>query len=88
VSDEELARLLPNLKTPVVRSATLPVAVFESRPFVDRPIMTQALIANMLGVRREGITSCRHTVASAGYISYVRSDILDRKGLESGICEC
>jgi CRP-like cAMP-binding protein len=56
----------------------------------DRLIMTQDLIANMLGVRREGITHAARRLQNAGYISYVRGDmtILDRKGLESGACEC
>jgi CRP-like cAMP-binding protein len=56
----------------------------------DRLIMTQDLIANMLGVRREGITHAAKRLQSAGYISYVRGDmtILDRKGLEADVCEC
>jgi CRP-like cAMP-binding protein len=56
----------------------------------DRLIMTQDLIANMLGVRREGITHAAKRLQSAGYISYVRGDmtILDRKGLETSVCEC
>lgn len=56
----------------------------------DRLIMTQDLIANMLGVRREGITHAARRLQSEGYISYVRGDmtILDRKGLESCVCEC
>src|SRR6267378_7339854 len=49
----------------------------------DRLIMTQDLIANMLGVRREGITHAAKRLQTAGYISYVRGDmtILDRKGI-------
>ncbi len=56
----------------------------------DRIIMTQDLIANMLGVRREGITHAARRLQTVGYISYVRGDmtILDRKGLESSVCEC
>ena len=56
----------------------------------DRLIMTQDLIANMLGVRREGITHAAKRLQKARYISYVRGDmtILDRKGLESNVCEC
>ena len=52
--------------------------------------MTQDLIANMLGVRREGITHAAKRLQNAGYISYVRGDmtILNRKGLESDVCEC
>jgi len=56
----------------------------------DRLIMTHDLIANMLGVRREGITHAAQKLQKAGYISYVRGDmtILNRKGLEASVCEC
>lgn len=56
----------------------------------DRLIMTHDLIANMLGVRREGITHAAKRLQRAGYISYVRGDmtILDRTGLEADVCEC
>ena len=56
----------------------------------DRLIMTQDLIANMLGVRREGITHAAKRLQNYGYISYVRGDmtILNRQGLESCVCEC
>jgi CRP-like cAMP-binding protein len=56
----------------------------------DRLIMTHDLIANMLGVRREGVTHAAKRLQEAGYISYVRGDmtILDRKGLEVKACEC
>jgi Mn-dependent DtxR family transcriptional regulator len=52
--------------------------------------MTQDLISNMLGVRREGITHAAKRLQKEGYISYVRGDmtILNRKGLESSVCEC
>ena len=56
----------------------------------NRLIMTQDLIANMLGVRREGITHAAQKLQKSGYISYVRGDmtILNRQGLESDVCEC
>jgi CRP-like cAMP-binding protein len=56
----------------------------------DRLIMTHDLIANMLGVRREGVTHAAKRLQDAGYISYVRGDmtILDRRGLEEKACEC
>lgn len=56
----------------------------------DRLTMTQDLISNMLGVRREGVTHAAKRLQTAGYISYVRGDmtILDRKGLEAQVCEC
>jgi CRP-like cAMP-binding protein len=52
--------------------------------------MTQELIANMLGVRREGVTHSALKLQSAGLISYSRGRIkvLDRRGLETRVCEC
>ncbi|GGC88403.1 Crp/Fnr family transcriptional regulator [Vreelandella lionensis] len=53
-------------------------------------IMTQELIANMLGVRREGVTESAGKLQKAGLISYNRGHItvLDRQGLEDRVCEC
>lgn len=53
-------------------------------------IMTQELVASMLGVRREGITEAAGKLQRAGLISYRRGHIsvLDRTGLESHACEC
>ncbi len=53
-------------------------------------VMTQELIANMLGVRREGVTEAAIKLQSAGLISYARGRIkvLDRPGLEQRTCEC
>jgi CRP-like cAMP-binding protein len=53
-------------------------------------VMTQELIANMLGVRREGITEAAGKLQHAGVISYRRGHIavLDRAGLEARVCEC
>ncbi len=52
--------------------------------------MTQELIANMLGVRREGVTEAAGRLQGYGYIRYRRGHItvLDRNGLESDVCEC
>jgi CRP-like cAMP-binding protein len=52
--------------------------------------MTQELIANMLGVRREGVTEAAGELQRAGLISYSRGRIavLDRAGLEARACEC
>jgi CRP-like cAMP-binding protein len=52
--------------------------------------MTQELIANMLGVRREGVTEAAGNVQKAGLIKYTRGHIhvLDRAGLEARACEC
>jgi len=53
-------------------------------------IMTQELVASMLGVRREGITEAAGQLQRAGIISYRRGHIavLDRSGLETHACEC
>jgi CRP-like cAMP-binding protein len=52
--------------------------------------MTQELIANMLGVRREGVTEAAGKLQQAGLIQYNRGHItvLDRRGLEARVCEC
>ncbi len=56
----------------------------------DQLVMTQELIANMLGVRREGVTDGALKLQRAGLIQYARGriTILDRKGLEARTCEC
>ena len=53
-------------------------------------VMTQELIANMLGVRREGVTEAAHKLQALGLIQYRRGHItvLNRQGLESRTCEC
>jgi CRP-like cAMP-binding protein len=53
-------------------------------------VMTQELIANMLGVRREGVTEAALKLQDAGVIQYARGRItvLDRPGLEKLTCEC
>ena len=53
-------------------------------------VMTQELVASMLGVRREGITEAAGNLQRSGYISYRRGHIavLDRSGLEASACEC
>ena len=52
--------------------------------------MTQELIANMLGVRREGVTEAAGKLQDAGLIRYGRGKItvVDRPGLEARTCEC
>jgi CRP-like cAMP-binding protein len=56
----------------------------------DELTMTQELIANMLGVRREGVTEAAGNLQRAGMISYWRGHIkvLDRPRLEQEVCEC
>jgi CRP-like cAMP-binding protein len=56
----------------------------------EKLTMTQELIANMLGVRREGVTEAAGKLQSAGLIHYSRGQItvLDRPRLEARACEC
>ncbi|NSL55081.1 Crp/Fnr family transcriptional regulator [Uliginosibacterium sp. IMCC34675] len=56
----------------------------------NKLVMTQELIANMLGVRREGVTEAAGNLQRAGLIEYHRGHItaLDRPGLEARACEC
>jgi len=56
----------------------------------DRLVMTQELIANMLGVRREGVTEAAGKLQAEGLIEYSRGKIrvLDRPRLEARVCEC
>ena len=53
-------------------------------------VMTQELVASMLGVRRESVTDAAGHLQTAGYIRYRRGHIgvLDRAGLERSVCEC
>jgi CRP-like cAMP-binding protein len=53
-------------------------------------VMTQELVANMLGVRREGITEAAGNLQRLGFVSYRRGHlaVLDRGGLEKHACEC
>ena len=56
----------------------------------DQLVMTQDLISNMLGVRREGVTVAARQLKDKGLISYVRGTISvpDRQRLETAACEC
>ena len=56
----------------------------------DSLTMTQELIANMLGVRREGVTEAALKLQHAGMIRYSRGriSVLDRSGIETRTCEC
>lgn len=53
-------------------------------------LITQEFISNMLGVRREGVTSVASKLQKSGFIAYRRGriSIIDRSGLESQACEC
>jgi hypothetical protein len=56
----------------------------------NRLVMTQELIANMLGVRREGVTTAAGKLQDQGVIQYIRGQItvIDRPKLEALCCEC
>ena len=56
----------------------------------DQLVMTQELIGNMLGVRREGVTEAANKLKKNKLIRYARGKItvLDRAGLEARTCEC
>lgn len=56
----------------------------------DTLVLTQELIANVLGVRREGVTIAASHLQEQGLISYARGriQIQDRRGLEGACCEC
>jgi CRP-like cAMP-binding protein len=56
----------------------------------DEILVTQELIAHMLGVRREGVAVAASRLQRAGLIHYARGHIVvrDRAGLEAGTCEC
>lgn len=56
----------------------------------DNLEMTQELIANMLGVRREGVTEAAGRLRKSGLITYSHGKItvLDRAGMEARVCEC
>jgi CRP-like cAMP-binding protein len=64
--------------------------LIHDRVQADELIMTQELIADMLGVRREGVTVAAGRLQDEGAISYVRGriQILDRQRLEATVCEC
>ncbi|MDP2227208.1 MAG: helix-turn-helix domain-containing protein, partial [Moraxellaceae bacterium] len=53
-------------------------------------VITQEVIAGMLGVRREGITEAAGALQKLGLIAYRRGHItvLDRPGVEARVCEC
>ena len=52
--------------------------------------MTQQMIADMLGVRREGVSMVSNALKTAGIIEYSRGviSVIDRKSLEARVCEC
>lgn len=61
-----------------------------ARSHAHQVVMTQEMIANLLGVRREGVTEAACRLQKRGVIAYARGriEILDRELLESSSCEC
>ena len=62
----------------------------QDRGPVQELVMTQELVANMLGVRRESVTEAAGKLQQVGYIRYRRGHItlMDRQGLQTRACEC
>lgn len=56
----------------------------------NKLVITQELVASILGVRREGITEAAGRLQHAGFIHYRRGhlEVLNRSGLEARVCEC
>ena len=74
------------LKAPICRWLLLSMDRLKGNELV----MTQELIANMLGVRREGVTEAALKLQASGLIEYARGHIkiIDRVALELRTCEC
>ena len=90
VVEQQLCRwLLLTLDRLVPPDSALDCAQLAQPPLTEL-VITQELIANMLGVRREGITEAAGRLQTAGIIRYRRGHIavLQRDGLEQRVCEC
>jgi hypothetical protein len=86
LSPAERERIYPHLRLALCRWLLLSLDRLSSNQLT----MTQELIANMLGVRREGVTEAAGKLEKLGVIRYARGHItvLDRSKLESMCCEC
>ena len=74
-----------------VQTCALPILLLSlDRLHGSELVMTQELIANMLGVRREGVSEGALKLQDAGLIRYSRGriNVLNRPGLEKRTCEC
>lgn len=74
----------------IVKQVSTWLLLTHDRLKTDELVVTQQLIATMLGVRREGVTGAAGSLQEAGLISLRRGHItvLDREGLEARACEC
>lgn len=79
-----------NRAHPVEERAARWLLMTHDRVDADQFLLTQAFLAQMLGVRRAGVNAAAGILQRAGYITYSRGRITvrDRKGLESAACEC
>lgn len=86
VSQTAVCNRLHTIEQQLCRWLLMMDDMLESREMV----MTQELIANMLGVRREGVSTAAGHLQKQGLIKYARGSItiLDRRGLEDSACEC
>ena len=90
VVEQQLCRWLLLTLDRLVPSETAANSSYSAQPALTELVITQELIANMLGVRREGITEAAGRLQTAGIIRYRRGHIavLQRDGLEQRVCEC
>ncbi len=90
VVEQQLCRWLLLTLDRLVPNDSVGAATLGAQPPLTELVITQELIANMLGVRREGITEAAGRLQTAGIIRYRRGHIavLQRAGLEQRVCEC
>ena len=86
VADLKTGQILHHVEVPGVTAGRSPTHGIPSHGIA----MTQERIANLLGVRREGVTEAAGKLQAEGLISYSRGHItvLDRARLEEEACEC
>ena len=90
VVEQQLCRWLLLTLDRLMPSESATNNAYGAQPPLTELVITQELIANMLGVRREGITEAAGRLQTAGIIRYRRGHIavLQRAGLEQRVCEC
>ncbi len=90
VVEQQLCRWLLLTLDRLVPTNRAAISTYGAQSPLTELVITQELIANMLGVRREGITEAAGRLQTAGIIRYRRGHItvLQRAGLEQRVCEC